>query len=103
MDFNFTPEDEKFRAEFRAWLDQNRPEREDDDLDFFAEDEGEWNRRVKWFKKLASGGWTCVDWPKEDGGGRVRVPPAPLLPPEPPRPPPPPPLFWLAAELHPPP
>src|SRR5262252_622198 len=68
MDFNFTPEDEKFRAQFRAWLDQNRPEREDDDLDFFAEDEGEWNRRVKWFKKLASGGWTCVDWPKEYGG-----------------------------------
>ena len=68
MDFNFTPEDEKFRAQFRTWLDQNRPEREDDDLDFFAEDEGEWNRRVKWFKKLASGGWTCVDWPKEYGG-----------------------------------
>jgi alkylation response protein AidB-like acyl-CoA dehydrogenase len=68
MDFNFTPEDEKFRAEFRAWLDKNRPEREDADLDFFAEDEGEWNRRVKWFKKLASGGWTCVDWPKEYGG-----------------------------------
>src|SRR5262245_42391046 len=68
MDFNFTPVDEKFRAEFRAWLDKNRPEREDDDLDFFAEDEGEWNRRVKWFKKLASGGWTCVDWPKEYGG-----------------------------------
>jgi alkylation response protein AidB-like acyl-CoA dehydrogenase len=68
MDFNFTPEDESFRAEFRAWLDKNRPEREDDDLDFFAEDEGEWNRRVKWFKKLASGGWTCVDWPKEYGG-----------------------------------
>ena len=68
MDFNFTPEDEKFRAEFRAWLDQNRPEREDDDLDFFAEDESEWSRRVKWFKKLAAGGWTCVDWPKEYGG-----------------------------------
>lgn len=68
MDFNFTPEDEQFRAEFRAWLDKNRPEREDEDLDFFAEDEGEWNRRVKWFKKLASGGWTCVDWPKEYGG-----------------------------------
>ena len=68
MDFNFTPEDEKFRAEFRAWLDKNRPERDDDDLDFFAEDEGEWNRRVKWFKKLASGGWTGVDWPKEYGG-----------------------------------
>src|SRR5262249_56542857 len=68
MDFNFTPEDEKFRAELRAWLDKNKPEREDDDLDFFAEDEGEWNRRVKWFRKLASGGWTGVDWPKEYGG-----------------------------------
>src|SRR5262249_13470269 len=68
MDFHFTPEDDKFRAQCRVWLDQNRPEREDDDLDFFAEDESEWNRRVKWFKKLASGGWTCVDWPKEYGG-----------------------------------
>src|SRR5262249_62338744 len=73
MDFNFTPEDEKFRAELRAWLDKNKPEREDDDLDFFAEDEGEWNRRVKWFRKLASGGWTGVDWPKEYGGRGVGV------------------------------
>jgi len=68
MDFKFTPEDEEFRAEFRAWLEKNKPEAEEDDLDFFAEDEGAWNRRVKWFKKLASGGWTGVDWPKEYGG-----------------------------------
>ena len=68
MDFKFTPEDEAFRAEFRAWLEKNKPEAEEDDLDFFAEDEGAWNRRVKWFKRLASGGWTGVDWPKEYGG-----------------------------------
>ena len=68
MDFNFTPEDEKFRTEFRAWLEKNKPDYQDEDLDFFAEDEGEWSRRVKWFKKLASGGWTGVDWPKEYGG-----------------------------------
>ncbi|MGO9449487.1 MAG: acyl-CoA dehydrogenase family protein [Candidatus Binataceae bacterium] len=68
MDFNFTPEDEQFRAEFRAWLDKNRPDHQAEDLDTFAEDEGEWNQRVAWFRKLASGGWTGIDWPKEYGG-----------------------------------
>jgi len=68
MDFNFTPEDESFRAEFRAWLEKNPPDHQDDDLDFFAEDEAQWHRRVAWYKKLASGGWTGIDWPKEYGG-----------------------------------
>jgi len=68
MDFNFTPEDESFRAEFRAWLEKNPPDHQDDDLDFFAEDEAQWHRRVAWYKKLASGGWTGIDWPREYGG-----------------------------------
>ncbi|HUY29147.1 MAG TPA: acyl-CoA dehydrogenase family protein [Candidatus Binataceae bacterium] len=68
MDFNFTPQDEKFRAEFRAWLDKNKPDREDEGFDAFTEDEGQWNRHVAWFRKLASGGWTGIDWPKEYGG-----------------------------------
>src|SRR5215475_5466897 len=38
------------------------------DFNFNPEDESEWGRRVSWFRKLASGGWTGIDWPKEYGG-----------------------------------
>jgi alkylation response protein AidB-like acyl-CoA dehydrogenase len=69
MDFNFTPEDEEFRKVFRTWLEANAPKHPVSELDAIAEaDEGEWDRRVAWFKKLASGGWTGIDWPKEYGG-----------------------------------
>jgi alkylation response protein AidB-like acyl-CoA dehydrogenase len=69
MDFNFTPEDEAFRKEFRAWLDVNAPKQPVSELEAFSEeDEDEWHRRVAWFRKLASAGWTGIDWPKEYGG-----------------------------------
>jgi alkylation response protein AidB-like acyl-CoA dehydrogenase len=69
MDFNFTPEDEAFRKELRTWLEANKPDRPVSELDSIAEeDEGEWHRRVAWFRKLAAGGWTGIDWPKEYGG-----------------------------------
>lgn len=65
MDFNFSPEDEAFRAEFRAWLEVNAPKRDVPSADLMAEaDQSEWQRRVAWYKKLASGGWTCINWPK---------------------------------------
>ena len=70
MDFNFTPEDEAFRKEFRAWLDKNAPK--DGKLaeaDTFAEDDdSDWGRRVAWCKRLNEGGWLGIDWPKEYGG-----------------------------------
>ncbi len=69
MDFNFTPEDEAFRREFRAWLKENAPREGLPDADALAEgdDEG-WNRRVQWYKKLHAGGWLGIDWPREYGG-----------------------------------
>src|SRR5438270_1006324 len=75
MDFNYNPEDEAFRKEFRAWLEVNAPkDHRSDNLDMFAEeDEGDWDRRVGWVKKLASGGWTGIDWPKEYGGRGASV------------------------------
>ncbi len=69
MDFKFNPEDEAFRAEFRAWLDHNAPRNQPPMGDMMAEaDQGEWQRRIAWFRKLASGGWTCISWPREYGG-----------------------------------
>ncbi|HVN88873.1 MAG TPA: acyl-CoA dehydrogenase family protein [Candidatus Binataceae bacterium] len=69
MDFNYSADDEAFRHEFRAWLEKNAP---GDNLQSlaggFEADEEDWKRKLGWFRKLASGGWTCVDWPKEFGG-----------------------------------
>lgn len=68
MDFNYSAEDEAFRAEFRDWLTKNTqyatPAREPlaDEL------EGDWDARVRWHRKLNEGGWMGIHWPKEYGG-----------------------------------
>ncbi len=70
MDFNLSAEDETFRAELRAWLETNAPKGpRRSQLDMIAEeDAGDWARRVQWYKKLHSGGWIGIHWPKEYGG-----------------------------------
>jgi alkylation response protein AidB-like acyl-CoA dehydrogenase len=70
MDFRFSPADEAFRAELRAWLDGHL-------VGEFAELRGQggpgsehqgFETRLAWEAELASGGWTCVGWPPEYGG-----------------------------------
>jgi alkylation response protein AidB-like acyl-CoA dehydrogenase len=68
MDLSYTPEEEAFRAEVRAWLDANLPiewrhgggggyrEEEDEDI------QREWQRR------LYEAGWLTLAWPRERGG-----------------------------------
>jgi alkylation response protein AidB-like acyl-CoA dehydrogenase len=68
MDFNYSAEDEAFRAEFRSWLETHReyatPAREPlaDEL------EADWDARVRWHRQLHQGGWMGIHWPKEYGG-----------------------------------
>src|ERR1700685_1183948 len=68
MDFKFSEEDEKFRHEFRAWLEQNLPRdwRGDSELD--ADSKSEFERRRAWHRKLYDAGWMCIHWPTEFGG-----------------------------------
>jgi alkylation response protein AidB-like acyl-CoA dehydrogenase len=66
----FTPQDEQFRAELRAWLNASLtgefaalrgaggPGREHER---YAE-------RLAWHRHLAAAGWTCLGWPAEFGG-----------------------------------
>jgi alkylation response protein AidB-like acyl-CoA dehydrogenase len=72
MDFRFSAEDEAFRQELRAWLQKNRPARssaDDDHTDFMHEgSRDEWQRRLQWHRKMHSGGWVGISWPKEYGG-----------------------------------
>ncbi len=77
MDFNFSPEDEAFRAEFRAWLETPAPEDRHTASEILADgEESDFRRRVAWFRKLAAGRWSCICWPTQYGGrgaGILRV------------------------------
>jgi alkylation response protein AidB-like acyl-CoA dehydrogenase len=70
MDLTYSPEDQAFRGEVRAWLEDNLggefagvrgrggPGREHEAFD----------ERVAWDRHLAAAGWTCLGWPVEYGG-----------------------------------
>ena len=72
MDFQYTPEQETFRAEVRSWLaahlppdlcvDDARDERVAPDRETFEQ------RRV-WQKTMHTAGWVGIAWPQQYGGG----------------------------------
>jgi len=59
MDFNFTPEEEAFRAEVRRFLDENLPPEGERDFAFMA----------GWQQKVREKGWVGFSWPEQVGGG----------------------------------
>ena len=73
MNFTYSPEDEAFRGEVRAWLEANHQfaPRARGPLDDGGDDD--WNARLRWHKKLNEGGWGAVHWPKEYGGRGATV------------------------------
>jgi alkylation response protein AidB-like acyl-CoA dehydrogenase len=69
MNFDFTPEQEAFRKEVRAWLEANLP----DDLRgraFAASraDREEVDRLRAWQRRMYEAGYVGLDWPREFGG-----------------------------------
>ncbi len=66
MDMNFNADDERFRAEVRAFFNDEYPR----DLitkaaSAFPLEKGDYQRAEQ---ALAAKGWLCVNWPKEHGG-----------------------------------
>ena len=59
MDFQLTQEEEAFRDEVRAFLDENLPEGKQRTPEFAQE----WNRKIREKR------WVGFSWPKEVGGG----------------------------------
>lgn len=68
MELDLGPAAARFRDELRQWLEANRPDDLDDDID---------PRRLvyeggpaveAWTKRLLDAGYLCVSWPKEYGG-----------------------------------
>jgi alkylation response protein AidB-like acyl-CoA dehydrogenase len=71
MNFEYAPEQETFRREFRAWLAANLPDalRVDDPADDRVASTREmFERRVAWQKAMHKAGWVGVAWPTEYGG-----------------------------------
>jgi alkylation response protein AidB-like acyl-CoA dehydrogenase len=67
VDLNDTPEQAAYRAEVRAWLEQNRahaPEQRGT-----GEDEAAVEAHRAWQRRLAEAGYVGVTWPAEHGGG----------------------------------
>jgi alkylation response protein AidB-like acyl-CoA dehydrogenase len=62
MDLSYTPAEERFRAELRAWLEAHPPGREPDGLE-------EWvDFGKRWQRALYEAGWCGVHWPTAYGG-----------------------------------
>ncbi len=61
MDFAFTPEEEDFRKEVRAFLDEELTARPEGGVEAYQFYRG-------FIKKLAARGWLTMAWPKEWGG-----------------------------------
>ena len=67
MDLNLTPTEERFRDEFRSWLNSNLPSEWTGAAN--AENRTEYiNYLRQWQRKLYEGGWAGISWPKEYGG-----------------------------------
>src|SRR5260370_22197257 len=80
MDFDFTPEQETFRQEVRAWLAENVPA----DLKGrgFASsraDVKEVERLRDWQRTLHKAGYVGMDWPAEYGGRGAPIKEAVIL------------------------
>jgi len=58
MDFDFTPDEEAFRTEVRAFLSQNLPPRNERSGSFMRD----------WLDKVRAKGWVGFSWPKSVGG-----------------------------------
>jgi alkylation response protein AidB-like acyl-CoA dehydrogenase len=76
MDFKYSDEAEAFRREFRAWLEANPPTHSagDDQIGEFMEAGSTgWAHHLEWHRKMHSGGWVGITWPKEYGGRGVKL------------------------------
>jgi alkylation response protein AidB-like acyl-CoA dehydrogenase len=76
MDFAFAPEDEAFRTELRAWLEEHLPAFKAQGEIGSHTTEGvlrTMERRKAWQRELNSGSWAAINWPKEWGGREATI------------------------------
>ncbi len=64
MEIRFTPAEEAFRAEARAWLEANKPRTTRPEIDLKAQRAYD----MAWQRAMFDGGWAGISWPKAYGG-----------------------------------
>src|SRR5271170_5722216 len=82
MDFTYTPEQDKFRAEIAGWLEKNSAEafgRKGEGLGgstaslLDVRDDGRWAQLLDYHRRLYKAGYAALHWPKEWGGGGANM------------------------------
>lgn len=77
MDFNYTAEQQHFRAEVRHWLEKNSAEVFGDSLKrfdcateslIFGRDDRLWEQALEYHRRLLAAGYLALHWPREWGG-----------------------------------
>lgn len=66
MDLSFSPEEEAFRQEVRAWIQEAMPPHIKEKASNMAQFSH--HERMEWHKILYKKGWVAPSWPKEIGG-----------------------------------
>lgn len=68
MDFRDSPQEARFRAEIRNWLDASLPRQNGRRIAEPRDEDARAAFRLDWERKLFEGGWSGIHWPKEYGG-----------------------------------
>lgn len=69
MDLNPTPEERRFRDQFRSWLESNIPEEwKGRDFQETQSPQERFEFLRAWQKKMNEAGWVGIHWPEEYGG-----------------------------------
>jgi alkylation response protein AidB-like acyl-CoA dehydrogenase len=70
VEIRFTPEEERFRAEARRWLEANVPTGKRPEI---ADIRGRREWDMAWQRRMHDAGWAGINWPKEYGGRGATV------------------------------
>jgi len=73
VDFEYSPQEEAFRQELRAWLAANPPEGYDPETFQYLDEETRFAIQLAWQKQLHRAGWVGIHWPKAYGGRGATV------------------------------
>jgi alkylation response protein AidB-like acyl-CoA dehydrogenase len=73
VDFDYTPQEEVFRQELRAWLLANPPQGYDPITFLHLDQDARFAIQLNWQKQLYRAGWVGIHWPKAYGGRGATV------------------------------
>ncbi len=73
MDFDYTPQEEEFRRELRAWLEANPLNGYDPGTFLHLEQDARFALQLAWQRQLHRAGWVGIHWPKLYGGRGATV------------------------------